>query len=29
MGYNQTVGWSELLSRIKRVTEGNTKAVIK
>lgn len=28
MGYNQTVGWSELLSRIKRVTEGNTKAVI-
>jgi len=28
MGYNQTVGWSELLARIKRVTEGNTKAVI-
>lgn len=28
MGYNQTVGWSELLSRIKRVTEGNAKAVI-
>ena len=28
MGYNQTVGWSELLSRIKRVTEGNAKAVV-
>lgn len=28
MGYNQSVGWSELLARIKRVTEGNTKAVI-
>jgi len=28
MGYNQTVGWSDLLARIKRVTEGNTKAVI-
>lgn len=28
MGYNQNVGWSELLARIKRVTEGNTKAVI-
>lgn len=29
MGYNQTVGWADLLSRIKRVIEGNTKAVIK
>jgi len=28
MGYNRTVGWSELLARVKRVTEGNTKAVI-
>lgn len=28
MGYNQTVGWSTLLSRINRVTEGNAKAVI-
>ncbi len=28
MGYNQTVGWGELLARIKRVTEGNSKAVI-
>lgn len=29
MGYNQTVGWAELISRIKRVTDGNTKAIIK
>ena len=29
MGYNESVGWSELLARIKRVTDGNTKAVIK
>lgn len=29
MGYNRTVGWSELLARIKRVTDGNSKAVIK
>lgn len=28
MGYNQTVGWSELLARIKRVTDGNSKAII-
>jgi hypothetical protein len=28
MGYNRTVGWTELLARVKRVTEGNTKAVI-
>ena len=28
MGYNQTVGWGELLSRIKRVTDGNAKAVV-
>ena len=29
MGYNQSVGWSELLARIKRVTDGNSKAVVK
>jgi hypothetical protein len=29
MGYNETVGWGDLLARIKRVIEGNTKAVIK
>jgi hypothetical protein len=29
MGYNQTVGWSELLGRIKRVTDGNSRAVVK
>ena len=29
MGYNQTVGWGELLARIKRVTDGNSKAIIK
>ncbi len=28
MGYNETVGWSELLARIKRVTAGNSKAVV-
>ena len=28
MGYNRTVGWGELLSRIKRVTDGNAKAVV-
>lgn len=29
MGYNQTVGWSELLARIKRVTDGNSRAIVK
>ena len=29
MGYNETVGWSELLARIKRVTDGNSKAVVR
>jgi hypothetical protein len=29
MGYNKTVGWSELLARIKRVTDGNSKAIVK
>jgi len=28
MGYNQTVAWSDLLARLKRVTDGNTKAVV-
>ena len=29
MGYNQAVGWGELLARIKRVTDGNSKAIVK
>ena len=29
MGYNQTVGWSELISRVKRITDSNTKAIVK
>jgi hypothetical protein len=29
LGYNQTVSWVELIDRIKRVIDGNTKAVIK
>jgi hypothetical protein len=29
LGYNRTVGWGELLDRIKRVTSGNTKPIIK
>jgi hypothetical protein len=29
MGYNETVGWSELLARIKRVTDGNSKAIVR
>jgi hypothetical protein len=28
-GFNQTVAWNELLSRIKRITDGNTEAVVK
>jgi hypothetical protein len=28
MGYNQSVGWGELLARIKRVTDGNSKAIV-
>lgn len=28
MGYNEKVGWSELLARIKRVTDGNSKAIV-
>lgn len=28
LGYNHRVGWGELLSRIKRVTQGNAKPVI-
>ena len=29
LGYNKTVGWSELVDRIKRVIEGNTKLIVK
>ena len=29
MGYNHEVDWNELLSRLKRVIKGNTKAVVK
>lgn len=29
LGYNRTVSWSELVDRIKRVIDGNTKAVVK
>lgn len=29
LGYNRTVGWSELLTRIKRVTDGNSTAIVK
>ncbi len=29
MGYNKTVGWGELIERLKRVTDGNSKAIIK
>ena len=29
LGYNKTVGWGELVDRIKRVIEGNTKLIVK
>lgn len=29
LGYNHTVGWGDLLARIQRVIDGNTKAVVK
>ncbi|MDO8464267.1 MAG: hypothetical protein Q7S46_03300 [Gallionella sp.] len=29
MGYNRDVGWNELLTRLKRVTQGNMQAVVK
>lgn len=29
LGYNRKVGWNELLERIKRVTSGNTKAIVR
>lgn len=29
MGYNRSVSWDELLSRLKRVTQGNMKPVVK
>jgi hypothetical protein len=28
MGYNHEVDWDELLTRLKRVTKGNRKAVV-
>jgi hypothetical protein len=27
-GYSQRISWSDLLARIKRITDGNSKAVI-
>jgi hypothetical protein len=29
MGYNQTVGWADLIGRLKRVTDSNSKPIIK
>lgn len=29
LGYNRMVGWNELLERLKRVTSGNTKAIVR
>ena len=29
MGYNRAVSWNELVSRLKRVTQGNMQAVVK
>lgn len=29
LGYNKTVGWDDLLGRIKRVTDSNSRAIIK
>jgi hypothetical protein len=29
IGYNQSVSWQELLARVRRVTQGNSKAVVK
>ncbi len=29
LGYNQTVSWGELIDRIKRVIDGNSKAIVK
>jgi len=29
MGYNRDVGWNELITRLKRVTQGNVQAVVK
>ena len=29
LGYNRSVSWTELLSRVKRITQGNAKPVIK
>jgi len=29
MGYNRSVSWVELITRLKRVTQGNMQAVVK
>ena len=29
MGYNRSVSWGELITRLKRVTQGNMQAVVK
>jgi hypothetical protein len=29
LGFNKTVSWGELVDRVKRVIEGNTKLIIK
>jgi len=29
MGYNRAVSWDELITRLKRVTQGNMQAVVK
>ncbi len=29
MGYNHSVGWSDLLARVQRITAGNVKPVIR
>jgi hypothetical protein len=29
MGYNRRVDWDELLARVKRVTDSNTKPIVR
>jgi hypothetical protein len=29
MGFTQRVGWADLIARVKRITDGNTKAIVK
>lgn len=29
LGYNRKVSWGELLERVQRITQGNTKPIIK